>query len=215
MDKVAGVYRIKNVVNGKIYIGSSVDLMNRMYCHKSRLRRGIHKNPHLQSAWNKYGEENFEFTVLEIVENKDDVLDVEQLYLDTYHPDYNVFKYTEYTRRDDHLTDEHKEKISKSKQGTNVGEDNHFYGRKHSRETKKKLSIIASERILSDEHKANIGKAQIGEKSHYAKLTWDKVREIRRLYEKEHWTEHMLIDKFNMSQSAINKIVRYKTWREQ
>ena len=49
--------------------------------HRSSLCHGHHPNPHLQAAWNKYGEENFEFQVLETV-NRSDLLLAEQIWLD-------------------------------------------------------------------------------------------------------------------------------------
>lgn len=62
---VIGVYMIRNMVNGKVYIGSaSVCMRRRWWQHKTTLRMGKHKNPHLQAAWNKYGREAFEFSIL-------------------------------------------------------------------------------------------------------------------------------------------------------
>ena len=60
-----GVYIIQNKVNNKVYIGASRDTYNRLCMHKWRLRVNTHDNVHLQSAFNKYGEENFIFDVLE------------------------------------------------------------------------------------------------------------------------------------------------------
>ena len=48
--------------------------------HRSSLRRGNHPNPHLQAAWDKYGEKNFEFIALETV-NRSELLDAEQKWL--------------------------------------------------------------------------------------------------------------------------------------
>ena len=76
-----GVYQIKCTINGKIYIGSGVDIYNRCEQHRRSLRRGDHVNAHLQAAWNKYGEENFEFTVLELTEGSD-LLRAEQYWID-------------------------------------------------------------------------------------------------------------------------------------
>lgn len=59
-----GVYRITNLLNGKSYVGSSVDVKYRISRHRHELRKGIHINKHLQSAWNKYGESCFEFCIL-------------------------------------------------------------------------------------------------------------------------------------------------------
>ena len=59
-----GIYRITNLKNGKSYVGSSVDVNYRMSRHRHELKKGIHINKHLQSAWNKYGKFCFEFQVL-------------------------------------------------------------------------------------------------------------------------------------------------------
>ena len=60
----SGVYEITNTINGKRYVGSSVDLNIRKQTHWSRLREGKHFNRYLQNAWNKYGERAFQFNVL-------------------------------------------------------------------------------------------------------------------------------------------------------
>lgn len=68
---VAGIYKIINKINNKYYIGSSCNCIgaygNRKGSHFSRLRRNKHKNPHLQNAYNKYGEKNFQFIIIEEV----------------------------------------------------------------------------------------------------------------------------------------------------
>lgn len=67
--KKQGVYAIRNIVNGKMYIGSTVNPFSKRFgCHRKRLRKGIHHSQHLQAAWNKYGEQNFSFEIIEIVE---------------------------------------------------------------------------------------------------------------------------------------------------
>lgn len=60
----AGIYKIENLANGKIYIGQSLDVRRRITVHRSKLRGDSHGNPHLQAAWNKYGEEQFVFEQL-------------------------------------------------------------------------------------------------------------------------------------------------------
>ncbi|MFQ5857558.1 MAG: GIY-YIG nuclease family protein [Anaerolineae bacterium] len=78
---LSGVYQIRCVPTGKIYIGSAVDLEHRWEQHRRSLRRGDHHNIYLQSAWDKYGEANFEFSVLEFVDPAD-LLRAEQEWID-------------------------------------------------------------------------------------------------------------------------------------
>lgn len=63
----SGVYKIICTANKRIYIGSALNLLRRRHDHFSELRRNKHSNPHLQNAWNKYGEQAFIFEVLELV----------------------------------------------------------------------------------------------------------------------------------------------------
>ena len=62
---MAYVYRISNLIDGKSYIGISIDYVARWKQHKRALRNNKHCNRKLQNAWNKYGEESFEFQVIE------------------------------------------------------------------------------------------------------------------------------------------------------
>ena len=66
--KIPGIYQIRNKTTNKIYIGQSIDIYRRWKAHLSCLRRNLHENTLLQNAWNKYGETDFEFTILRICE---------------------------------------------------------------------------------------------------------------------------------------------------
>ena len=89
--KEAGIYKIENIINGKIYIGQSSWLKHRIQAHKNDLRKNKHKNIHLQRAWNKYGEESFRFDILEKCDI--DKLDEREIYwiqkYDSYNNGYN------------------------------------------------------------------------------------------------------------------------------
>lgn len=78
-----GIYKIVNKVNGKYYVGSSRGIEERCDGHKKELENGTHVNPHLQSAWSKYGGENFTFNfVEEVLGGQGARLECEQVYLD-------------------------------------------------------------------------------------------------------------------------------------
>lgn len=65
MKNVNGVYKITNLVNGKVYVGSAVQVRTRWCVHRGALERGKHHSSPLQNAWHKYGKENFEFSLIE------------------------------------------------------------------------------------------------------------------------------------------------------
>ena len=83
----AGVYLIRNIKNGKVYVGQTNNLKIRKQNHFADLKANIHHNKHLQNAWNKYGEKNFEFEVLE--ECSLDKLDEVEIYWIKYYESYN------------------------------------------------------------------------------------------------------------------------------
>jgi group I intron endonuclease len=65
------IYRIRNVVNEKFYVGSTNNVRERFRTHRKKLRSNKHHCAHLQSAWNKYGEDCFKFEILEVVIDQD------------------------------------------------------------------------------------------------------------------------------------------------
>lgn len=87
----AGIYMIRNRISGDCYIGSSILIRWRISEHKRDLSLGEHHSRFLQRAWNKYGPDAFEFSVLEKTKPNAMVLqDTEQRYLDLFRPRYNM-----------------------------------------------------------------------------------------------------------------------------
>ena len=83
-----GIYKIRNLINNKIYVGSTKNIKARWAKHKALLRHNKHQNTHLQNAWNKYGEGAFVFEVIEEcrIEN---LISREQFFINSLNPDYN------------------------------------------------------------------------------------------------------------------------------
>ena len=89
--RICGIYTITNTTSGKVYVGQSIDIRKRWVGHRNALDIGRHKNPHLQSAWCLYGEDNFKFAVV-IECQQNELTSKEQLILDNVPMDlrYNV-----------------------------------------------------------------------------------------------------------------------------
>ena len=93
-NKLSGIYCISNMINNKIYIGSTNCFITRKNQHFLELRGNYHTNPILQNFVNKYGINSLVFNILEIVDI-DNLLIREQHYLDTYinfDYDFNICK---------------------------------------------------------------------------------------------------------------------------
>jgi group I intron endonuclease len=77
----SGVYMIQNTANGKVYVGSSMDVPRRFSQHLRQLRQGVHKSRHLQRAWNRHGQSAFVFAELEMCADES-LIAVEQKWID-------------------------------------------------------------------------------------------------------------------------------------
>lgn len=86
--KTSGIYAIA-VDNGKIYIGSSVNIERRWKTHQRDLRGGTHANNYLQRTYNKYGANAFTLTVLEICA-REELYAREQAYIDALAPELRL-----------------------------------------------------------------------------------------------------------------------------
>ncbi len=71
-EKPAGVFQVKNTVNGKVLLGSSLNLEGPLNAHRFQLSIGSHRNKKLQQEWNEFGPDAFVFEILEVVEIEND-----------------------------------------------------------------------------------------------------------------------------------------------
>lgn len=178
-----GIYKIKNLLNGKLYIGQSVNIERRWKGHKYNSQYDYKKN-HLYTAFKRYGIENFEFSI--VVECDECVLDVFEIgIIELYNSTdrtkgYNnklggsTGKHTEETKqklseilKGRSHTKETKQKMSNSRKR----ENNNFFGKTHSEEAKQKMSESRKGKPAhnkgkpaSDEAKQKMSEAKKGRK---------------------------------------------------
>lgn len=88
-----GIYRITNKITGQRYIGGSKNITSRWGEHVDALISNSHYNKKLLNSFNEYGILNFVFEVVEIVYNNDDLLKIEQKYINelNFENDYNLY----------------------------------------------------------------------------------------------------------------------------
>jgi len=206
--KVLGIYMITNLQTKEVYIGSSVNCLNRICDHKKELRKNKHHSRILQASFNEYGESNFSFEIIEQHENVDKsfLYERENFYLNENRDNLlNTAPRAEsikgVKRTDEHKklsserakktfkgvtkSAEHKEKLSKAK-----------LGRKRSPETIEKIRQAALKqmsdpnmrKLLSDKAKGRKVSEEVKKKiSASSKKLWDneeyrnKVNEARRI----------------------------------
>jgi group I intron endonuclease len=139
---MAVIYQITNMVNGKYYIGSAESFERRMWQHKNDLKRGAHKNPHLQASWNKHGADAFVFEVLEVVPEGATTFGHENTYLHVHVGKaecYNVNTDAIGMRTGIAHSEESKAKTSANRTGKAAGSEHYRFGQTVSEEVRKKI----------------------------------------------------------------------------
>ena len=182
---IAGVYKITNEINGKLYIGSSYDLEGRYIIHKRELLKNEHHSKKLQNAWNKYKKERFNFEIIHTLQfaeifNKEELrkelVFIEQLYLNALlfaNEDNNKFQKLGYNIRrvassslGATLTSEQKANASFIRKGKYAGDSNSMYGRSlYSLWTEKYGTEEANKR--QEERNFKNSQSISGEKNHF------------------------------------------------
>ena len=182
-----GIYKIQSIIKpDRFYIGSAINLPNRKRQHFYTLKVNKHGNSRLQNHYNKYGKEDFIFSVL-LECDAENLLIEEQKLLDSTKPFFNICKVagntlgvirTEESKRKmseakKKMTDETKQKLREARlrqpnpnlgrpmseaQKQKLREIN--LGKKHSEETKLKVSMARKGILKSEETKKRMSIAQ-------------------------------------------------------
>lgn len=197
MKKKIGIYAIINKINGKRYIGQSVDVNSRFVRHRYQLNKGIHANAYLQRAWDKYGVDNFEFKI--IVECNEENLDLmEETYCHQTSSDmlYNIAD--DFTSR--------------------VGSKNPFYGKNHKKTSKCAMSQWKKKHYLGSDNPNFRNRwseeqrdTMRGSKNHHAKLSEKEVIEIKRFLSQGMKHSDIAI-KFGISRTVVTRINSGARW---
>lgn len=191
----SGIYKITNKLNGRIYIGSAKRFIERWQSHASSLRNQKHSNRFLQADFNKCGEEAFVFEVLEVTEGKpkEERLLLEEQYIRIYYDSgTNCYNLCDWAISRDGCKDKDPEKTKQRRReaGLRNMEDSEFRrksievlrksltengapnaGKKHSEQTKKRMSEAKVGKLKSEEVKGHMSAAQ--------KLRMEKNPELR------------------------------------
>jgi len=213
--KLIGIYKIINKVNDKFYVGSSRNVRKRFNEHRSELRNNKHRNPHLQHAWNKYGQTQFEFVMEEPLTESQCLLR-EQEYLDRWYGNdmcYNAKKTAQLN------SDEANQQIGKS-----------LMGYKHTEETKLKMSESAFVRETNGNilqgRKRSIAALLEYRKNHVDVLEEKRINGLRGSKKSESWKKTMSEKmtgrvltpewrkKISQSQKGVSKTPRTKEHQE-
>lgn len=193
---MSGIYEIVNLVNGKRYVGSAKNFVQRWYIHRRALVAGKHHSRHLQRAWNKHGSDAFEFREIEVCEPQD-LIEREQQALDRIRPEYNVatvagstlgVKYTDQGRANISAALKGKRKgVPRSRESVEKTAAGHR-GRKRSEETRARIAEKAAGRAFvrhNDDYRAKLSAALKGKAKSPEQMAALQAGRARRVFTEE------------------------------
>jgi group I intron endonuclease len=205
---ITGIYKILNKINNKVYIGSAVNIRKRWRDHKWHLIHNIHHNSHLQSAWNKYSINNFEFSII-IECTIEELLIKEKEFMLKFNSHDNVYGYNVNDPEHSFLNKKHSEKTKKILSLQKQGANNPMFG-KHGIEH----PMFEKPVSVKTRNKISLGRKGItvGENHPAAKLKSEDIIKIREMYFIEGISQKDISKIFNVAHSNINSIILRNTW---
>ncbi len=133
--KQSGIYKIQSICKPeRVYIGSSMDIINRERLHFKNLELNKHHSPKLQFHYNKYGKDDLQFIIL-LECTKEELLIKEQSYMDLLHPYFNIC-----IKAGSHLGMKRTPGAIKKSADARSGEKHWLYGKSLPEEIKLKIS---------------------------------------------------------------------------
>jgi len=172
MKIITGIYQIQSILYpNRIYIGSSSDAKRRKREHLILLRKNKQPNKKLQNHFNKYGESDLQFSILLECE-KEDLIKIEQYFLDSYNPYFNICKIAGSVMSGMILTEEHKRKIGLAHKGKSSPNKGKIFSEEH------KKNMRHPHKKWSEESKRKKSESLIGNKNASGKRSEEKRKRI-------------------------------------
>lgn len=223
MDK-CGVYMIKNIINNCIYIGCTRTTFNHRYkTHIWALKNNRHENKHLQYAFNKYNDNNFEFSIIKVIEDVDLIYESEIEVIKEYkNKGFSLYNMTSGGEGLYDLSDEIRKHIGelnrKRLTGTKLSEEikrkmsESRKGRKMPEKSRKAFEEYNKNKKLTEEQKEHLSYIFQGENSNFAKFKNEDILEIKTLLMNGVPIDY-IAEKFNTSSEYIKSIEYERRWK--
>ena len=209
--KTGYIYMIINRINGKKYIGQTINFNYRRKRHFRDLRKQRHYNKYLQNSFNKYGEDFFNIKIIEENVKKENLSQKEMYWIDffdTYNGEgYNLTPggekvYGEYNPM----------------HGVSLSEEEHgMYGKTHSQESRRKISknhadVSGKNNPMYGTKRPDVKERVSGINNPQAKITKEEGIKIYNEYNNGCLYQYEIAEKYNTTQSVISRIVNNKHW---
>lgn len=229
------VYLIRNKVNGKCYVGQTTQDVNvRLRNHRNKANMTKPSRLPIHQAIKKHGWAAFDKFVLEVCDSIEAMDVAEQYWIAKYdclapngynlesgggkavreiHPETRQRMSEAHAGHTRH-TDESRKAIGDARRGHIKSDEDR---RRRSERMKERWASGSQpprrqNYSPSAESKAKYAATVAGENSHCAKLTWEKVREIRRLAS-EGMTNLAIAELFNINNGTVGRVVRQVSWK--
>lgn len=206
------IYKTTNLINGKIYIGQTVNNIDSYYGSGKLLIKAI----------KKYGKENFTKEIICECNSIEELDQMEIFWIGKLNSQdltmgYNLdagggLNYTQFRYFGKTLTLEHRKNISLNHADVS-GHKNPMFGKTHTEEARNSIREARTGSKASELSREKMSEKRKGEKNIKAKLTESDVLLIRELYYQKNISQSTIAEQFNVERPCIYKIIHYRTWK--